>query len=307
MLPMRWTQQLSRPARELAGLIGAAVQNWQNDRAPRMGAALAYYMALSLAPTVVIMLAVAGWAFGTEAAEGRLVWQIQNLVGLEGAKVIQSMIVGAHQPLRGVASTLLGLVTLFFGATAVVSEMRDSLNSIWRVPDDPTFSTGRTIVAMLKERFLSFLLVLGAGALLLASLVLNVWITFAGEYLRSVAAPPPAVIQTADRVVSFVVISALLAFIFKVMPNVPLHWSDVAGGAVLTSLLFSAGRYLLGVYLAKAGFADTYGAAGSLVGLLVWIYYSAQVLYLGAELTRVYACRYGSMLQAELRRETPAT
>jgi membrane protein len=300
---MRWFQAMSCiPAKEIAALIGATVRNWQSDRAPRLGAALAYYMALSLAPTVVIMIAVAGWAFGSEAAEGRLVWQIQDLVGQEGAKVIQTMINGAHRPLRGVAATLLGLVTLFFGATAVVSEMRDSLNTIWRVPDDPTFSTGRTIVELLKERLLSFLLVLGAGLFLLVSLILNVWISFAGEYLRSVGAPPQFLIQTADWFISFTVITALLAFVFKVLPNVPLQWSDVALGAVLTSVLFTAGRFLLGVYLATAGFADAYGAAGSLVVLLVWIYYSAQVLYLGAEFIHIYACRYGSMAKADLHR-----
>ncbi|QOY87394.1 YihY/virulence factor BrkB family protein [Paludibaculum fermentans] len=286
----------SLPSGELAALIGATFRSWQEDRAPRMGAALAYYLAISLAPTVVIILAVAGWAFGSQAAEGRLVWQIQDLVGLEGAKVIQSMIDGAHQPLRGVTASLLGLITLFFGATAVVSELRDSLNTIWKVPDDATFSTGRTLLEFLKARMVSFVMVLGAGLFLLASLILNVWISFAGEYLRSVAAPPPALIRIADWVISFTVITALLAFIFKVLPNVQLEWSDVAVGAVLTSLLFAAGRFLLSVYLTKAGFKDSYGAAGSLVVLLVWVYYSAQVLYLGAEFTRAYARRYGSMV-----------
>ena len=286
------------PVKEITSLIRATVQNWQNDRAPRLGAALAYYMALSLAPSVVIMLAVAGWAFGARAAEGRLVWQIQGLVGHDGAKVVQALIEGANRPSRGLAATLLGLVTLFLGATAVVSELKDALNTIWRVPDDSNSSTSRTIFNLVKERVLSFAFVVGAGLFLLASLILNVWISSADKYLRSVAVPPQALIRTADWVVSFVVISALLAFIFKVLPHVPLKWADVTVGAVLTSLLFTAGKLLLGLYLAKAGFTDTYGAAGSLVVLLVWIYYSAQVLYLGAEFTRVYACRFGSMFAA---------
>lgn len=286
------------PVKEITSLIRTAVQNWQNDRAPRLGAALAYYMALSLAPTVVIMLAIAGWAFGARAAEGRLVWQIQGLVGHDGAKVVQALIEGANRPSRGLAATLLGLVTLFLGATAVVSELKDALNTIWRVPDDSNSSTSRTIVNLVKERIFSFALVVGAGLFLLASLILNVWISSADKFLRSVAVPPQALIRTADWVVSFVVISALLAFIFKVLPHVPLKWSDVTVGAVLTSLLFTAGKLLLALYLAKAGFTDTYGSAGSLVILLVWIYYSAQVLYLGAEFTRVYACRFGSMFAA---------
>lgn len=290
---------------EISSLIKATVQNWQNDRAPRLGAALAYYMALSLAPTVVIMLAVAGWAFGARAAEGRLVLQIQGLVGQEGAKVIQSLVDGANTPSRGLGVTLLGLVTLFLGATAVVSELKDALNTIWRVPDDSASSAGRTIFNLIKERLLSFTVVVGAGLFLLASLVLNVWISSAGRYLRSVAVPPPTLIRAVDWVISFVVVSALLAFVFKVLPHVPLKWSDVTVGAVLTALLFTAGKFLLGVYLAKAGFTDTYGAAGSLVMLLVWIYYSAHLLYLGAEFTRVYACRFGSMFTAGLSRSTP--
>ncbi|MGJ5815941.1 YihY/virulence factor BrkB family protein [Paludibaculum fermentans] len=283
------------PTKELAALIGVTLRYWQEDRAPRMGAALAYYLAISLAPTIVIMLAIASWAFGAQAAEGRLIWQTQYLVGPEGAKVIRSMIEGAHQPLRGLATSLLGLVALFFGATAVVSELRDSLNTIWKVPDDLTFGPSRTLVEWLKERLVSFVMVLGAGLFLLASLILNVWISFAGEYLRAIAAPPAALIRTADWVLTFVVITALLAFIFKVLPDVALEWSDVAVGAVLTSLLFAAGRFLLSVYLTEAGFKDSYGAAGSLVVLLVWVYYSAQVLYLGAEFTRAYTRRYGSM------------
>ncbi len=290
------------PFKEIASLIKATVQNWLDDRAPRLGAALAYYMALSLAPTLVIVLAIAGWAFGAEAAQGRLVSQIQGLVGLEGAKVIQTMIQGEHRPWHGLVATLLGLIALFFGATAVVGELKDALNTIWRVPNDDTASTARTIFKLVKERLLSFALVLGAGLFLVASLILNIWVSVAGRYLRSVAAPPEGLFQTADWTVSFVVITALLAFVFKVLPQVTLKWTDVAIGAVLTSILFTAGKFLLGVYLAKAGFADAYGAAGSLVILLVWIYYSAQVLYLGAEFTRVYTYRFGSMFTAGVHR-----
>jgi membrane protein len=282
------------PLKEIASLSKVAFQNWQNDRAPRMGAALDYYIALSLAPTVLILVAIAGLAFGAQAAEGRLVSQIQELVGYEGAAAIQTMIEGARQPFRGIAATVLGLVTVFFAASAVVSELRDAMNTIWRVREDTTSSTVRSIFNMVKDRLLSFALVLASGLFLVVSLIVNAWIFAAGKYLNSGAPPPEALVQTTDWVVSFVVLTILFAFIFKVLPQVPLRWGDVAIGAVGTSLLFAAGKFLLGVYLGKAGFANTYGAAGSLVIVLVWVYYSAQVLFLGAEFTRAYACRLGS-------------
>jgi membrane protein len=260
-----------------------------------MGAALAYYIALSLAPTVLILLAIISLGFGAQAAEGRLVSQIQGLVGYEGAKAIQTMIEGARQSSRSIAATVLGLVTMFFASSAVISELKDAMNTIWRVSEDTTSSTVQSIFNLVKDRLLSFALVLASSAFLVVSLIVNAWIFAAGKYLYSGAAPPVALVETTDWVVSFVVITVLFAFIFKVLPRVPLRWGDVTLGAVFTSLLFAAGKFLLGVYLGKAGFANTYGAAGSLVVVLVWVYYSAQVLFLGAEFTRAYACRFGSM------------
>ena len=260
-----------------------------------MGAALAYYIALSLAPTVLIVLAIVGFAFGAQAAEGRLVSQVQGLVGYEGAKPIQTMIEGARQSSRGLAATVLGLVTVFFASSAVVSELRDAMNTIWRVPEETASSTARSIFNLVKERLLSFVLVLASGLFLVVSLIVNAGIFAAGKYLNAGEALPVTLVQATEWVVSFVVITVLFAFIFKVLPRVPLHWGDVTLGAMVTSLLFAAGKILLGVYLGKAGFADTYGAAGSLVIVLVWVYYSAQVLFLGAEFTRAYACRFGSL------------
>jgi membrane protein len=282
------------PLREIIPLIRVTVQNWINDRAPRLGAALAFYMALSLAPTLVILLAIGGLLFSANAAESRLVAEIQGLVGQEGAEAIRGIIEGAHRPRSGIVAILLGLVPLFIGATAAVSELKDALNTIWKVPNDKTAGTARSMFNIVKERFLSFAVVLGAGLFLLTSLIVNAGISAAGQYLKPVA-PPQALIQTVDWVVFFVVITVLFAFIFKVLPNVSLKWGDVIIGAVLTSFLFTAGKSLLGLYLSRAGFADTYGAAGSLVILLVWVYYSAQVLFFGAEFTRAYACRFGSI------------
>ncbi|HEV8039706.1 MAG TPA: YihY/virulence factor BrkB family protein [Bryobacteraceae bacterium] len=280
--------------KDIAPLAKVTFQNWQNDRAPRMGAALAYYIALSLAPTVLILLAIAGLAFGAPAAEGRLVSQFQGLVGNEGAKAIQSVIDGARQS-RGIAATLLGLVTMFFAASAVVSELRDAINTIWQIPQDTASSAAQSIFNLVKDRLLSFALVLASGLFLVVSLMVNAWMFAAGKYLNSGASPPRALVQATDWVVTFVVLTILFAFIFKVLPSVTLQWSDVAMGAVATSLLFAAGKVLLGVYLGKAGYRDTYGAAGSLVIILVWVYYSAQVLFLGAEFTRAYTLRFGSM------------
>jgi membrane protein len=259
-----------------------------------MGAALAYYIALSLAPTVLILLAIADLAFGARGVEGRLVSQIQGLIGYEGAKALQTILDGARKS-RGIAATLLGVVTMFFAASAVVSELKDAMNTIWRVPEETTSSTVRNIFNLVKERLISFALVLASGLFLVVSLIVNASLLAAGKYLNSGSAPPHALVQIADWVVTFVVLTVLFAFIFKVLPSVALLWSDVAIGAVATSLLFTAGKLLLGVYLGKAGFTDTYGVTGSLVIILVWVFYSAQVLFLGAEFTRAYACRFGSM------------
>jgi membrane protein len=287
------------PLREIFPLLRVTIQNWLSDRAPRLGAALAFYLALSLAPTLVILLAIAGLLFSASAAENHLVLEVQGLVGQAGAQAIQAMIEGTHRPRSGIAAILLGLVPLFIGATAAVSELKDALNTIWKVPDDKASSTARNIFNVMKERFLSFAVVLGAGLFLLTSLLVNAGISAAGQYFKPVA-PPRALIQSVDWVVFFLVITVLFAFIFKVLPNVALEWGDVIIGAVLTSFLFTAGKSLLGVYLGKAGFADTYGAAGSLVILLVWVYYSAQVLFFGAEFTRAYACRFGSISRGQL-------
>jgi membrane protein len=279
---------------ELTSLITATVENWQQDKVPQLGAALAYYMALSLAPIVVITLAIAGFVFGAKAAQGELVFRIQGLVGYEGAKVIQTMIQAAHEPSSGIAATVIALVTLFISATAAVNELTAALNTIWKVPQNKPASFIQNMFNMAKERLLSLAVVLGAGLLLLASLFMNAWISVVDTYI----ATPKAIIRTADWAISFLVITAVFAFLFKVLPRVPLKWSDVTIGAILTSILFTVGKFLLALYLAKASFAGAYGAAGSLVILLVWVYYSAQVLYLGAEFTRAYTLRFGSMLAA---------
>ena len=280
---------------ESASILRETLRNWQNDRGGRLGAALAYYMALSLAPALVIVLAAAGWAFGAKAAAGDLVGQIRGWVGDDGAKVIETIIAAANRPSRGLVATLLGLVTLFLGATAVVDEMRDALNLIWKVPNPESAGTARTILNQAKERLTSFALVVGFGLLLLASMLLNVVVTVSGARLGLVRVPPPSYLRFVDEGIALMVVAAVIAVIFKVLPELPLRWSDVAVGAVCTAAMLAVGKFVLAIYLAKAGFTDTYGAAGSFVVLLVWIYYSAQIFYLGAEFTQVYTRRLGSL------------
>src|SRR5664279_4199492 len=179
----------SIPLREVGPLLRVTVECWYNDRAPRMGAALAYYMALSLAPSLVIMLGIAGFAFSAKIAEGSLIWQTQDMLGPEGAKLIQTIVEGAHRSSHGLAATVLGLFTVFFGTTAAVNELRDDLNTVWQVSDDPTWSHARSAYNIVKDRLLSLAIVLGAGLYLLASLALNLWVSAAGRYLHLAASP----------------------------------------------------------------------------------------------------------------------
>ncbi len=287
------------PLKDVGRLLVVTVRNWYNDHGPRMGAALAYYMALSLAPAIVIILAVMSVASGAKAAQSRLIWQMQDVVGPDGAKVVQSMIEAVHHSSHGIVTTLLGLITLFFGGSAAGTELTDGLNTIWRVPEDPVRSRARSLFNLAKERLLAFGLVLGAGLFLLSSLIVKPWIAAAGRALDPSAIPTHTLIRIANSVLTLALITALFAFLFKVLPDVRLKWADAAAGAVFTSLLFTAGKLLLGIYLGKAGFADSYGAPGSLIVFLVWVYYSAQVFYLGAEFTRAYVLHFGSIFTSK--------
>ena len=278
--------------RDARALLGDALEAWYRHNAPRMGAALAFYTILSLAPLLIVVIAVSSLISGRAAAEGQIVWQIQDLTGRAGAEVIRQMMEGARKPASGILATALGLLTLFLGATAVVAELRDALNTVWEIPIQESHWP-RSVVRILKERVFSFVMVLGVGFLLLVSLIVNVWLAAAGAFFRRLLPMPESVLQALASVVSFVVIAALFGLIYKFMPDVDLEWREVAAGAALTSLLFSLGKLVIGLYLGKTGLGSTYGAAGSLVVLLVWVYYSAQVFLLGAEFTQVFTRRYG--------------
>ncbi len=274
----------------LLPLIKETFSEWTRHNAPKLGAALAYYTVLALAPLVIVVIAVIGLAFGHEAAQGQIMAQIQGMVGTQGAEAIQTVVANASKPSSGIVASLLGLLTLFFGASGVFVELRDSLNRIWEVPPKPDAG----IWSMIRERFLSFGMVLAIGFVLLVSLLLSAALAAAGAFVSGFLPIPAWVLEIANSVLSLLVFIALFALIYMVLPETDIAWTDTLLGAAVTSILFTIGKYLIGLYLGTATIASTYGAAGSLVIVLIWVYYSAQVFFFGAEFTHVYALRYGS-------------
>ena len=277
-------------ARDLGSVFQRALAGWWNDNVPRMGAALAYYTLFSLAPILVVAIAVAGLVFGPEAVRGEIVGQIDGLVGHEGAKAVQAMLEGAAKPSASIPATIVGVITFFLGATGAFLELQTDLDAIWRVKPKESTSFWR---ALLKQRLVSFALVLGFAFLLLTSLVVSAGLAALHTYMGS-AFPGGAVLwEGLNVVVSLAVIAALFAMIYKVLPDVRLSWSDVVVGALVTAGLFTLGKFLIGLYIGTSAFASTYGAAGSVIVILVWVYYSAQIILLGAEFTREYVKRFG--------------
>jgi membrane protein len=277
-------------------LFKEMIKEWSSDKVPRLAASLAFYTLLSLAPLLVVTVAVASLAYGQQAAAGQLVSQIQRLVGSDGARVIQALVHGADKRETGLIATLIAILTLIFGASSVVVELRDALNTIWHRPLGNGGVGLRGIAQFAKERLYSFAFVLGAGFLLLVSLVLSASIAAIGRYFGSLLPASELLLQLGTFIVSFFVITFLFAAIYKLLPDVALQWRDVAVGACVTGLLFSIGKQLIALYLGKASFASAYGAAGSLVVLIFWVYYSALLFFLGAEFTKVYRKVFGSQL-----------
>jgi membrane protein len=291
--------------KELSGLLKETVVEWSDDNVPRLGASLAFYTLLSLAPLLVVVVAIAAIAYGKQAAQGELFGQISGLVGPQGARAIQGLLEGAYKPGTGLLATILGLLTLAVGASSVVVELRSALNTIWHVPATSDGMGLSSVLQLLKERFYSFGLVLGVGFLLLVSLVLNTFLAAFGKFFGSILPAPEWLLQAATSLISFLVITGLFAMIYKLVPDVRLKWSDVIVGSSVTALLFSVGKHLIGLYLGKASFGSTYGAAGSLVVVLVWVYYSSQLFFLGAEFTKIYTQKFGSQLTDKLGLNPP--
>ena len=273
----------------LPRMFRQASNEWLDDNASRLGAAVAFYSLLSLAPIIVIAVALAAVFYGHAAAEGRLASEIAGVAGLEAARTIQEIIKGGYQPRIGAIATLLGLATLTFGASSVFLELHDSMNTIWHVALPSYRNNAATVIRLIRERFYSFVTVLGTGLLLLVSLILNAWM----------AAMQIIVPGAATWIISCLLIAALFAALYRIVPDVELKWSDVALGAAITSVLFMVGKQLVGLYFAHASFGATYSAAGSPIVVLLWVYYSAQLFFWGAEFTKAYTKTVGSQRHRE--------
>lgn len=276
---------MTNPATHIWQIIREAARDWIDDKASVQGAALAFYSILSLAPLVVISLAVIGLFFDRNAATSRLLSQVQLLVGQEGAQAIGSMLPASNQPATSTLAAVLGMATLLLGASGVFGQLQDTMNMIWDVEPRP----GAGIVDFMRRRFLSFAMVLGTSFLLLVSLLLSTVIGALGQALSASRPELEVFIHLGNELVTFIVVTLLFAMIFKLLPDKQVAWRDVWMGAFLTALLFVVGKLLIGLYLGKSAIGSAYGAAGSLVVLVVWIYYSAQILFLGAEIAHTQA------------------
>ena len=262
-----------------------------NDQAPTLGAALAYYTVFSLAPLLIIAIAIAGLVFGHEAAQGQIFDQLRGLLGEASAKSMQDMVQNANaKPATGVVATLIGVMTLLFGASGVFGQLQTSLNAIWDVEPKP----GRGILGIIQDRILSFGFILVVGFLLLVSLLLTAAIALVAQWFGGMVPGMETLVQILNSILSLSVITLLFAMIFKFLPDAKIAWHDVWIGAFITAVLFTVGKLALGLYLGKSGVTSSYGAAGSLIALLLWVYYSSQILFFGAEFTQVYANRFGS-------------
>jgi membrane protein len=276
--------------RAIPALLKETCFDWYADRGPRLGAALAFYTLFSLAPLLIIITAIAALAYGEEVAHTQIMRQIEELIGGEGAEAIRSIIENASRPSSGAVATLIGLATLLFGATVVFSELQDALNTIWDIPPKPERGM---VIGIIRDRFLSFTMVLSIGFLLLASMLANTILTAIVQNFGDLLPGRALFLRLANFVLFLGIVTLLFAMIYKVLPDTTVAWGDVVIGAVATSLLFAVGKFLIGLYLVYSSVVSVYGAAGSLVVVLVWVYYSAQIFYFGAEFTKVYATRRG--------------
>jgi membrane protein len=271
--------------------LKTTINEWVEAEPFQLAAALSYYTLFSLAPLLLIAIGVAGFVFGREAAQNQIVETLQGMIGQDSAKTVQEMIQASNEkPKTGMISTVVGFVALLFGAGGVVGQLQTSLNKMWEVTPKP----GQGIWGFVRQRFFSFAMVLAIGFLLLVSLVVTAVLSSFTGMLSSLLGDATLVAHAIDILVSFGFVTLLFALIYKYVPDVEIQWKDVWVGAALTSILFTIGKYLIGLYIGTSGVTSTFGAAGSLITILVWVYYSSLVFFLGAEFTRVYATEYGS-------------
>ena len=279
-------------------LLKRIATEWSIDNAPRWSASVAFYTLLSLAPLLFLMVAIAGFVYGKKVAQGQLVLSLRDLAGSGVGPAIQILLTSPRKPVSGLVAAAFGAMTLFFGASAVLTELRDALNAIWHVPVNRNCTRFANLLRLAKERVYSFVMILGLGMLLLVSLVLNTWLgamerVFGWRTLHS-----SYFLHFTAFLISWLVITFVFASVYKLIPNVCLNWSDVAVGGIVTSLLFIVGKQLIALYMRRINLGSAYGAAGSLIVVLVWVYYSAQVFFFGAEFTKVYVETFGSQKSA---------
>jgi len=272
-------------------LVKQVATSWLDDYVPSMGAALAYYTMFSLAPLLLIVVSVAGLVFGEDAARGEIQAQLQDLMGEQGAGAVQGLLASVREPTKSMTATAVGLVLLLVGATTVFAELQDALDRIWRVPGRLRKSGWLTLV---RARLMAFGMILAVGFLLIVSLVTSAVLAAVGRRLAPVFGAWQSVVETGNAVGGFVLVAFMFGLIYKVMPRQRVLVSDVWLGALLAALLFTGGRTLIGAYIGHSGVASGFGAAGSLVVVLLWVYFSAQILLVGAEFTCVYARTFGS-------------
>ena len=278
-------------SKQLAKVMRCAVDQWFEHRASSKGAALAFYTAFSIAPILVLVIAVAGFFWGAEAAQGQLLTELRGLMGAQGAEAIQLVLAGAKDKESGLMATIIATVLLLVGATTVFAELKDSLDEIWQVP--PT--KDKTWWVILRTRLLSFGLILVLAFLLMVSLVVSAALTVVENYVGGLWQDATILLKWLSLAISFLVIAILFGVIYKLLPRIKLSWRDVTIGALGTAALFTLGKFLIGLYIGNSGVASSFGAAGSMIALLLWVYYSAQIFFLGAEFARQYALQLGSL------------
>jgi membrane protein len=277
-------------AKQAVSLAKETYNKWSEHNATRLGASVAFYSVLSFAPLLVLLTAVIALVFGQQSAQGALINEARQLIGDRGAETVESLLKNAQKPSSGIFASVVAFVTLLFGASGVFTELQDALNVIW----ESTAQSASGFIGIIRQRLFSFGMVLSIGFLLLVSLLLSAGLAYIGRSFGELLPMPPFILQTINFLISFVVITVLFGLMFKYVPTAKVSWQDVVVGAVGTALLFTIGKFLLGLYLGKASVGSTYGAAGSLVAVIVWIYYSAQIFFFGAEFTHVYAQARGA-------------
>jgi membrane protein len=290
--------------KEVWALVKASFSSWLDDYAPSMGAALAYYTMFSIAPLLLIVISTAGLVFGEEAVRGEIFGQLRDLMGDQGAAAVEGLLASVSKPEEGAAGAVVGTVLLLIGATTVFGELQNAFDRIWRVPGkDKNGGIGELI----RTRLLSFGIILGIGFLMMVSLVFNAAVSALGKWWGGFFSGLETLVTSLNFIFSFVFTTAVFAMLYKFMPKVKIQWKDVWAGAIVTALLFTIGKTLIGLYIGKSAISSGFGAAGSLVVVLVWVYYSAQIFLLGAEFTWVYSHAHGSRKNQEIPPKTTPT